>query len=149
MEALLVLEQSAPGQFLRTSWWAYPLVNVVHVLGLAALYGSVVALDLRLLGVWRAVPRDHLSRPLVAVAAAGLAVALVSGALLFAARAAEYAAMPVFLAKIGFVALGLVNAAAMRVSGLEARRPRLAGAVSLVAWTGAIVLGRLIGYGAL
>lgn len=147
MEWLVALQETGVGVFLRRSWWAYPLVNIVHVLGIASLFGSILVLDLKSLGLFRRVPRDALERPAVTVAAAGLAVALVSGFLLFTARASEYAAMTVFLAKVAFVVLGTVNAVAMRATGWDARVPALAAAVSLAAWTGAIVAGRLIGYG--
>ena len=36
--------------------WTYGVVNLAHILGIAMLFGAIVVLDLRLLGVWRAVP---------------------------------------------------------------------------------------------
>ncbi len=33
-------------------------MNLVHILGISSLFGSVLVLDLRLLGVWRHVPLD-------------------------------------------------------------------------------------------
>jgi hypothetical protein len=132
--------------FLRTSWWAYPLVNVVHVLGLAALFGAILVHDLRLLG--RA-PVEAGARDLaVPVAATGLAVAAVSGFLLFAVQPLDYAAMQVFWVKIAAVAAGVANAIAGEVFGTVRRRPRLVAAVSMLAWVTAIVAGRLIGYAA-
>lgn len=133
-------------QALRGSRWAYPLVNVGHVLGLAALFGAIVVLDLRLLGAWRETDAVAIERPAVAVAAAGLAVAIATGALLFSVRAGEYAALGVFWVKVGFVTVGTFNAVAMRLGGLGRRVPALAAGISLLAWTGAIVAGRLIGY---
>ena len=77
MEALLVwLEGSALGQLMRTSGvWSYGVVNLVHIFGIATLFGSVLALDLRLLGAWRRVPLAALARPTVTLAACGFAVA--------------------------------------------------------------------------
>jgi hypothetical protein len=133
-------------QALRASRWAYPLVNVGHVLGLAALFGAILVLDLRLIGVWRGVDAAAIERPAVTVAAAGLAVAAVTGGLLFSVRASEYAALGVFWVKIGFVAAGTLNAVVMRATGLGRKVPAIAAGLSLIAWTGAIVAGRLIGY---
>lgn len=147
MDWVVALQETSVGVFLRRSWWAYPLVNIVHVLGIASLFGSILVLDLKSLGLFRDAPRDALEGPAVAVAAVGLAVALASGFLLFTARAAEYAVMTVFLAKIVFVLLGTANAVAMRATGWDTRLPALTAVVSLAAWTGAIVAGRLIGYG--
>jgi hypothetical protein len=143
----LAIEASAIGQFLRASWWAYPLVNIGHVLGIAALFGSILVLDLRLLGFWPTLDRAVLARPVVPVAAAGLTLALATGLLLFSARASEYGAMPVFWLKLAFVAAGLANVVGTRATGFDRRAPRLAGAVSLSSWTAAIAAGRLIGYG--
>lgn len=143
---LIALEATSVATALRISRWAYPIVNVVHVLGLAALFGAILVLDLRLLGLWRTVPARGLAGLAVAVAATGLGVAAVSGALLFSVQALDYAAMPVFQVKIAAVAVGVANAAGMRATGLSDRLPRTTALVSLAAWTTAIVAGRLIGY---
>jgi hypothetical protein len=53
-DALAWLHESALGTFIRDSGlWTYPIVNVIHVVGVATLFGAVLTLDLRLLGVWR------------------------------------------------------------------------------------------------
>lgn len=143
---LTALEATGVATALRVSRWAYPIVNVAHVLGLAALFGAILVLDLRLLGAWRSVAAETLARPAVTVAAAGLLVAALSGALLFSVQALDYAAMGVFQVKIAAVAVGVANAAGMRATGLADRLPRTTALVSLAAWTTAIVAGRLIGY---
>ena len=57
--ALEGLQGSALGVFVRESGpWTYALVNLGHLLGIALLFGGVVLLDLRLVGVWRLVPLD-------------------------------------------------------------------------------------------
>ena len=58
------LEGSALGQLMRTAGvWSYGVVNLVHILGLSTLFGSVLVLDLRLLGAWRRVPLTALESP--------------------------------------------------------------------------------------
>ena len=88
-----------------------------HVLGIALLVGAIVVLDLRLLGLWRAVPVAVLGPPAVAVASAGLALAIVSGAALFAVQATEYVANPFLYVKFAAICVGLVNVAALRLAG--------------------------------
>ena len=45
-------EASALGHLMRESGaWTYAVVNLAHILGIATLFGSVLVLDLRLLGV--------------------------------------------------------------------------------------------------
>ena len=123
----------------------------MHVLGIALLVGAIVLLDLRLLGLWRGVPVALLARPAVAVASAGLAIALVSGPLLLIVQAAEYAANPFLYIKFGAILVGLANLIALRFTGDRtddrfARRRGAAGFVSLVAWLAALTAGRMIAY---
>lgn len=145
------IETSSLAAALRGSTWVYPLVNAAHIIGIALLFGAIVPLDLRLLGAWRRVPVDHLSRVLVPVAAAGLCLAVAAGILLFITDARDYAASRFFQVKMAAVAAGAANAAAHRAL-LWRRAPptpsslRLAGAVSLGTWLSAIILGRMIGY---
>jgi len=152
LDAVLgALEQVAPVVALRESYLAYPLVNVLHIVGVALLFGAIVALDLRLIG-WRrdAAPVDSTVRLLLPVAIAGLMLAIPMGLLLFATDARAYAASPLFQAKILLIALAIGNAILLRASDWQAPRPgrraALAGAASISLWLGAIVLGRLVGY---
>ena len=59
MEALFAaLEGTALAQTLRGSRWVYAAVNTAHIFAIALLIGSVVPLNLRLLGVWRGISRE-------------------------------------------------------------------------------------------
>lgn len=145
------LEATAFAVALRDSVWVYPLVNAAHLMGVALLVGAIVPLDLRLLGFWPSVPLAAFGRVLRAVAATGLILALLAGGAMFVARAAEYAASSYFLAKMAFVFVGGVNA--LVVSRVSPARMvdwgigcALAAALSLICWTSALVLGRLVGY---
>lgn len=135
---------------MRASRWLYAAVNTAHVLGLALLVGAILPLDLRLMGVARRLPLAPLAALLVPAAGAGLALAVASGALLFLAGPADYLGAPLFLAKMGLVALGAGGALALHLgpglAGAGEGRLRLAGALSLCAWVPALVLGRLIGF---
>lgn len=150
--ALAALEATALAETLRGARWGYAAVNGLHVLGIALLAGAVTALDLRLLGLRREVPRAGAVRLLMPVAAAGLGLAVVTGLMLFAVRAREYAGLDVFRIKLALVALGTLAAlSAHRAHGPDlatAGRRRLAGhaVLSLVCWLGALACGRLIAF---
>ena len=149
-DAFAALENLSFIAALRDSWLAYPLVNALHIIGVALLFGAIVPLDLRLAG-WRrdAAAIGGLSRLLLPVAMFGFALAACAGLLLFATDARAYAASPLFQAKIVLIGLALGNAWALRrVDWRRQPRPRvaLAGAASLILWLAVIVLGRLIGY---
>jgi hypothetical protein len=164
METLTTFLETLPvAEWMRVSRWGYALASTAHVAGLALLVGSILPLDLRLLGIWRqGVPLAPLIRVLVPCAASGLVLALPSGILLFLAGPADYAATPLFLAKMALVALGIASALLTHALAARGRQPdadmattlaghspgrlRLAGAVSLVAWSSSLLCGRLLAF---
>jgi hypothetical protein len=153
------LETSALGHFMRESGpWTYALVNLAHILGIASLFGAILIVDLRLLGVWRRIPLAALADTAAPVAAFGLALALISGTGLLATKATEYVGNPFIYIKFPAIALGIANALAVRrsegwrarasreLSPVETRRLAWMGALSLASWLTAIAAGRLIAY---
>jgi hypothetical protein len=153
------LQASALGHFMRESGpWTYGIVNLCHILGIAALFGSLIILDLRLIGVWRQTPLVALTDATVPVATLGFAIAATSGVGLLATKATEYIGNPFLYIKFPAIALGLVNALALnRSTAWRARHTRelslhenrqLAwmGSISLLCWVTAISAGRLIAY---
>jgi hypothetical protein len=145
MEMLLALEGSTLAQALRVSRWGYAAANIGHVFGLALLFGAIVPLDLRRLGLAPGLEERTLARLLVPVAAAGLLLALATGLLLASARLSEYLASPLFLAKMGLIVLAFlaIAAATLRPSAAMGRAAAMA---SLLLWSAVIVCGRLLGY---
>ena len=141
MIAALVDWLSASGATAWAGGAIYPAANVVHVLGLVLLVGSIGITDLRLLGAWPALPVEALERALTPLAMTGLVLLVGSGSILFAADADALAGSPVFRWKLLIIALALANALLFR----RLRQPALA-AVSLVAWLSVAVLGRMIAY---
>lgn len=146
---LASLESWALSAFVRTSAYAYPVLEILHIAGLAALVGGLLVLELRVFGVQPAIPLVALGRLVVRIAVGGLALAAASGALLFASRATELAAHPAFLAKLALLALALANAAVFHLRRGLVRHDALAraqAALSIALWLGVIAAGRLIGY---
>lgn len=45
------LEQSAIGEAIRNSLWLFPVIEAVHLVGLALLGGAILIMDLRLIGI--------------------------------------------------------------------------------------------------
>ena len=108
-------------------------------------------LDLRLLGLWRDVPVATLKRPAVAVSAAGLALAMLTGGSLLTVQATEYVANPFLYIKFGAILVGLVNIGALHLAGdwtedRFALRRGVAAILSLLAWMTALTAGRFIAY---
>lgn len=157
------LERSALGLSLRASQWVYPLVNVLHIVGIALLIGPILILDWRLLRQRRAPAEvdsawlnvSLLAALLLPAARGGFALAVLTGLLLFIARPLDYAFHPVFQAKLACIVLALLNIVWLYRSGAWSMalarerangRVRLACGVSLVCWLLALGLGRLVGY---
>lgn len=133
------------------SAWAYPLANVVHVLGLVLLLGSIGILDLRILGLFRRLSLDALGDALTPLAVSGLVLMIASGSILFAADAAALPLSNTFRWKLGLIAVAVLNALAFRWRfGRSVAAPSLGvramALLSLLAWTGVAILGRWIAY---
>lgn len=152
LEALAELPISA---FLSESTIAYATLNAAHILFIGLLVGSIATLDLRVLGLFRAVPLDALAAPLSRVASAGVLLAIATGLLLFSVRPVAYASNPAFLIKIGLAALGIANAIALRANpnwrvaregGRMHASIRAGALLSLLIWAGAVLAGRWIGF---
>lgn len=153
------LQASALGHAMReTGVWTYGVVNLIHILGVSALFGSILVLDLRLLGVWRKVALAAISEPTVRIAGVGFCVAAISGTGLLATKAAEYADNPFIYIKFPAIGLGLLNVAVLNASTAwrqhklrelsadeQSKLARFAG-MSLACWITAMSAGRMIGY---
>lgn len=151
----LALEHSGFAAAIRASTWIYPAANVLHVVGIALLFGSVAVFDLRLLGItWSGRPAET-ARLALPLARAGIAIALPTGFLLFSTEASAYVVNPVFQAKFAAIVIAILNLAAFhagsfrRIAGWAGQVPataRLAAGISVLAWLAAVVCGRFAAY---
>lgn len=148
------LASSPFGAWVRTSALAYPIANVVHLLGLVLLVGPMLLLDLRLLGWIRAIPLAAMST-LTSFALVGLALLAVGGFTMFAADAAPLLGNRIMQIKLCVIALGLANAILFRtlwqrrLPVWDAAPPlvgRMQAALSICVWLAAGALGRWIAY---
>ncbi|MBB4288932.1 hypothetical protein GGE16_000948 [Rhizobium leguminosarum] len=149
------LSATAPAGALRRSATAYMFVNAGHILAIGILVGAILPLDLRLAGLFRKVPVEILAPFLSRAAGVGLAAAVLTGFCLFTVRAVEYAANPAFLAKLGLIALGLLNLLIVHFgrgwktavsTGIVRPGLRFSAALSATVWIAAVLAGRWIGF---
>ncbi len=159
-ELLAWVEQSALGDALRGSGvWTYGLLNLAHILGIGSLFGAILILDLRLLGVWRSIPIPTIVRPTVPLAAGGFLLAVLSGILMISFNATEYLGNPFLYVKLPAIVFGIANVAVVQrlpawrhalvgteVGSGDRRVLAIAGAISLITWLTVITCGRMIGY---
>jgi hypothetical protein len=156
---LTLLEYSPLGAFTRSlGVWSYGVLNLFHILGIILLFGSILLLDLRMLGAWRSIPLSALSRPATTMAMTGFCVAVCSGIPMITVKSTDYIGNPFLLIKFPAIALALVNVwlvhrsqawKAHRTRALmpqEQRRLAQGAVLSLTFWLTAITSGRMIGY---
>jgi len=154
---LVWLEHSAPALAMRNSIWMYPIVEIVHLIGIALLVGSAFMFDLRLLGVTRHVRVTDMARHLLPRARLGLAIVVPSGLLMFVAHARDWGTSPVFRIKLGLIVVAILNTlvfhgrTAASIQRWDHDQPaplggKAAAVVSMVMWTATIAAGRLLAY---
>ena len=136
-------------QSLQGSAWAYPALEIVHILGIALLLGNLVLLELRVFGRGAALPVADLARLSLTLALCGFGLVAASGLLMFATQPQELLANRAFTLKMGLLVLAAANAVAFHLRGslrkldLAARALML---VSTVLWLAVLGCGRWIAY---
>ncbi len=157
-EILKSIENTSIASAIRDSLYLFPMLESVHVMGLALVVGTIVVIDMRLLGF----ASTH--RPFHKVAAdllkwtwLAFAITFITGGLMFTTNAAVYYHNPVFRAKMAFLLLAGINMAYFELTtGRSVRRwdtasslpaaAKRAAVISLILWTSIIFLGRWIGF---
>ena len=157
-ELLEWLQSTTIGTTIQESQYGFPLVVAAHILGLSLSVGTLVWVDLRLLGVALTSSRvSDVYRGLAPWFLSGFAIMLISGAMLFAAYATAAYPNSYFRIKMSALALAGLNAllfhAITQRSQLgwdDSPRPpigaRVAGLTSLLLWAVVIVSGRMMSY---
>jgi hypothetical protein len=141
------------GAFMHTHW-GWPATESAHFIGLSLLIGTLVPWDLRLLGVGRRIPLAA-AHQFVPWVIAGFALTAISGVMFLMAEPSEYIYNVAFHFKVLFMTIAGANALTFYLTvgrrtlaiGSNGDAPRLAkamAAISLAAWIGVIVSGRLL-----
>ena len=154
-EWAIALEHSGVGTWMRSAELAYPVVNVLHLLGLTLLIGPMLLLDLRLMGFGRRFSLPDVSAVLTPLSIIGILILALSGVLLFSADAGPLIQNRLLLIKLALIAIALINAVVFRLSwqprlstwDRQAPLPgRLQAAASITLWLAVGALGRWIAY---
>jgi hypothetical protein len=138
--------------------WLFPIVETLHVISLAMVFGSIVMVDLRLAGATsRNSAVSRLSGEVLPYTWGAFICAVVTGTLLFVSKAHVYFYNLQFQLKVLCMFLAGVNMAVFHFGAYrqvlvwDERHPppraaRLAGALSIALWIGVIFFGRWIGF---
>jgi len=152
------IEATSLGVFVRESIWGFPILVGIHIVGLVFSVVVVLLQKKRLLGVsMTGVPVSRVYRRLMPLAFVGFGVMLLSGATIFTGFATSAYKNPYFRVKLIALALAAVNAIVYHTN-IERRidkwdrapappvPARMAGIISIVAWTTVILAGRMMSY---
>jgi hypothetical protein len=151
------LEASRLATSIRNSLYLFPLIESVHVIGLTMVFGTILVIDLRLLGL------ASTQRSFAAIASdvfrwtwLAFVVTVTTGGLMFITNASTYYNSGYFRAKMALLALSGLNVLvfertarrSVRLWDRTAAPPsgKAVAALSLVIWIGVIVLGRWVGF---
>jgi hypothetical protein len=142
------------GHGVRNSVWLFPFIEIVHLLALGVLGGTVLIVNLRLLGIrFRNEPVSNLARELQPWMTRSLVIMLVSGFFLFSSEAEKLYGNWAFRAKMVSLALAILFTFTFhrKVTLSEEKQmsptwSKVAALISLVLWAGVGLAGRAIGY---
>ena len=143
---LVALESVWLAQAMKYSTWLYPTVETVHIWGIGMLFGSVVIMDLRVLGLGKALDYSALSRLGIAVSVIGFFLAALTGSMLFITHAADLIASRLFILKMCLIFLLITNAILLRMRVVINPATKAQAVISLVGWASVIGLGRWLAY---
>lgn len=154
------LAASPLAQYISQSTYAFPTIESLHVIAVAAVFGSISIVDLRLVGLvgnsWNI---KTLTKDLLPLTWLGFVLAVITGTLMFLSNATGYWANVHFrlkfaallLAGVNMLLFELVTARSMKdweQSDGKSLPPavKLAGALSLLFWILVVIFGRWIGF---
>ena len=148
------LGQSALGRYMQTSVWGFAVVEAIHLLAIAVLGGSVLIIDLRLLGViLRKEPARALGRDLGRLLLGSLVVLILTGVGLLSEEALKCYYSPAFRWKIALLASSILFYFTLhRRALIQADQhaltvwSRIVALISMSLWLGVGVAGRAIGF---
>ena len=152
------LENSAIAENIRENDVLFPTIESVHVLSICLVVGTILAVDLRLLGLaWVRRPAGSVLGSLLPLTWSAFAVAVTSGSLMFISNAAKYLNNDLFVCKMMLIGLAGLNMIAFHLVSVRdlpswehslhpPLKARLAGAISLLLWISVVACGRWIGF---
>jgi len=140
------------GLWVSGGTWEFPMIETIHILALAMLYGCVAVISLRLMGIlmkgWTVA---GITREVTPFLNSSLAVILTSGTLLYLSEAMKTFNNPAFWIKVDLLFAALVFhffvvRRVTRADEVSRGKGFAVGLISLLLWFGIGCAGRAIGF---
>jgi hypothetical protein len=140
------------GNWVKQTMWGFAIIETIHIMALAVLLGTMVVVDLRLLGLGlKRMPTEELDHLLSPWFWASFFTMIVSGLCLFSGEAVRLSKSGPFAYKMAFVLLAVVVHLTIHKTviarGLDgAALGKVAAYLSLICWLGIALAGRAIAF---
>jgi hypothetical protein len=146
-------ETTWPGSWFKHSRWLFAIDETFHIMALGMLIGTLVIVDLRLLGFgMRRQSAAQLSRYLGPWTLLGVTLMVITGVPLFMSEAVHLSGSSPFLFKMIFLFCAVTlhftlhRKATALSTGQSSGLDRLAASLSLMCWLGVALAGRAIAF---
>lgn len=152
------LQNSGVASAIRNSLYIFPTLEAVHVIALGLVFGTIMIVDLRLLGI-AGTQRSYtrLSSDVLKWTWGAFGLALLTGSFMFITNARVYVDNTFFRIKFALMALAGLNMLVFQLTVARQGsswaddktgplRGRIAAGLSLVLWLSVIFMGRAVGF---
>jgi hypothetical protein len=144
-EAFERIERSPVGEFLRGSRVLFPIVESIHLIGLALFVGTLLLVDMGLLGLaMRRQPVAQVAAALAPWTWSGFVLLMLTGPFMFTAQAAKWHDNPIFWIKMLLLILATVFQASVQRRITAEPPAKLIGATSLILWIGTALSAKMM-----
>jgi len=140
------------GLFVQDHSWVWPACETLHFIGLCLLFGAVLVVNLRMMGIGKRVLSFAAVRQLLPLGMLGFTLNLVTGMMFFVATPEQYTGF-LFLLKMTLIAAGAINLLYFMLAespdkvgyGDDARpATKLVAASAIVIWIAVLFCGHML-----
>jgi hypothetical protein len=149
INALEALNLWAPIVWLKTNPYAYPSLEIAHIIGIALIFGTMWIVDMRILGMMCIFDVNQLAKHVIPWTVAGFLLVAVTGLTMFSTRAGDLINNPAFVIKICLIFAAGTNAAVLHARGTidaSSALTKTQAVLSILIWVAVIACGRWIAY---
>ncbi|MBT5032549.1 MAG: hypothetical protein HOM55_09685 [Proteobacteria bacterium] len=134
--------------------WLWPTMEALHFIGMALLFGVVLVVSLRVLGIAKSIPFAALHR-LLPLGVFGLVINIATGMGFLIVDSQRYTAIPAFYWKLALITIGGVVALyftyfnhpwSLKAKDDATPTAKVVAAASILIWAGVLLLGRMLPY---
>ena len=149
INALEALNHWAPIVWLKTNPYAYPSLEILHIIGIALVFGTLWIIDMRIFGLMRNFDVNQLAKYVIPWTIAGFLLVAITGFTMFVSRAGDLINNPAFVVKMCLIFSAGTNAAVLHARGaIDATNvtTKVQALLSILIWVAVIACGRWIAY---